>query len=130
MGADDRVRQAHANRGTRQVKSTAKNLEALAEKSAKKWRTMIQENPDSRWIDEFLEWRDAFAYTAAAQGVMASFKKLRASHEEPAKKLIQAARQAFNNGNRDLGYSRYQEIVEKYYASSRYRSAKRWLLER
>ena len=37
---------------------------------------------------------------------------------------------AFQQGRRDEGYAKYQEIVDKYYAASSYRNVKRWLAER
>ena len=40
------------------------------------------------------------------------------------------ARAAFQQGNKDQGYAKYQEVVDKYYAASSYRNAKRWLGER
>ena len=40
------------------------------------------------------------------------------------------ARQSFQQGKQDEGYAKYQEIIEKYYASPLYRNVKRSLEER
>ncbi len=40
------------------------------------------------------------------------------------------ARSLFQQGRRDEGYAKAKEVVDAYYASSSYRTAKRWLAER
>ena len=65
-----------------------------------------------------------------ARQVMAAFAELRKSHEEPAKKAFGEARQFFQQGKQNEGYAKYKEIVEKDYASSKYRIVKRSLDER
>jgi hypothetical protein len=62
--------------------------------------------------------------------VMQAFNALRAEHEAPAKAALDQANAAFNQGRRGEGYTKYQEIVEKYYAAPSYRYVKRWLAER
>ena len=61
---------------------------------------------------------------------MQAFDALRAKHNGPAIKAIGDARAAFQQGRREDGYARYQEIVDRYYAASSYRNVKRWLAER
>jgi hypothetical protein len=60
---------------------------------------------------------------------MAAFDKLRARHDPPAAKLIGQARGSFQQGRRDEGLAKLKEIVEKYYASSSYGLARKWLAE-
>ena len=60
---------------------------------------------------------------------MAAFDDLRGKQDPPAAKLIGEARGLFQQGRRDEGHAKAKEIVEKYYASSSYGLAKRWLGE-
>ena len=82
------------------------------------------------WIDEFLAFRDDFEFADAAREAMAAFAMLRAVHEIRAKTLYDEAGLAFRQGRRDEGYSKYREIVDKYFASTLYREAKRDLADR
>ena len=66
---------------------------------------------------------------AAASAVMTAFNDLRARHELPASKLFGEARGLFQQGRRDDGHARLKELVDKYYASSHYRLAMKWLAE-
>ena len=89
---------------------------------------MRQEN--DKWVADFMTFRKQFEFATAAQGVMAEYHKLRKLHESEAKKLWSQALQGFRSGQRDQGFAKSQEIVNKYYASSVYRYAKRALDER
>lgn len=108
----------------------ARTVNGKAAEGAKELLPKVTENQDNGWIDDFLAYRDDFEFAPAAREVMKKFIALRAEHEEPAKKLIGEARAAFQQGRRDEGYNKYQEIVDKYYAASSYRNVKRWLAER
>lgn len=90
----------------------------------------IRANTDGAWVDDFLKFRDDYAFADAAAEAMTAYDALRAAQDPPARKLIGEARAAFNRGDRDAGYARAREVVDKYYASSSYRLAKRWLAER
>jgi predicted esterase len=107
-----------------------KKLDAAAQPGAAKFLAKIRENKDKTWIDGFLTYRDDFEFAPAAGEVMQTFNTLRAEHEDPAKQALDGARTAFQNGQRDAGYAKYQEIADKWYASSSYRNVKRWLAER
>ena len=61
---------------------------------------------------------------------MAAYRELRARHEQSAAKLIGEARAMFQRGQRDAGYAKVQEVIDKYYASPSYSLAKKWLAER
>ena len=61
---------------------------------------------------------------------MDAFESLRKQHEPLAKKAFGEARAAFQQGKPDQGYARYQEIVDKDYASSSYRNIKEQLKSR
>jgi predicted esterase len=108
----------------------AGEIDAKARAGAKDSLHKIATVEGNTWIDAFLAYRDDFEFAPAAREVMQAFDALRASHEGPAKKALGEARAAFNQGRREEGYKKYQEIVDKYYASSRYRNARQWLAER
>jgi hypothetical protein len=62
--------------------------------------------------------------------VTAVFAALRAKYRQGADDAYAAARKAFGQRNQEGGHGKYQEIVDQYYASPRYRSVKRWMAER
>jgi predicted esterase len=107
-----------------------KEIDAKAAPGAKQFLPKIQANASNDWITPFLEYRDNFEFPPAAKETMQAFEALRAQHESLATKVMNDARTAFQQGNPDQGYAKYQEIVDKYYAASSYRNAKRWLAER
>jgi predicted esterase len=107
-----------------------KEVDAKARPGVEQFLPLIRKGEGGAWIEDFLAYRDAFEFAPAAREAMRAFHALRAEHEGPAKKLIDDARAAFQRGNRDEGYTKYGEIVEKYYASSSYRNVKRWLADR
>jgi predicted esterase len=109
-----------------------REVDAKAAAGAKQFLPKIRDDkPQGKpWIDAFLTYRDDFEFTPAAQQVMQAFKDLRAKHDDPAKKTLNEARIAFQQGKRDEGYAKYQEIVDNYFAAPNYRNVKRWLAER
>jgi predicted esterase len=107
-----------------------KKLDTAAQPGAAKFLPKIREHKDNTWIDGFLAYRDDFEFAPAAGEVMESFTALRQQHDDPAKTALDEARSAFQNSQRDAGYAKYQEIMDKWYASSSYRNVKRWLAER
>ena len=100
------------------------------EKSAFKPVAVIKKNEDGAWIEDFLAFRDKFQHAPCAAKVMAAFEKLREEHTEPAKEAQKSARAAFQRGDQEGGYGKYQEIVDEYYAAPNYRMVKRWVSER
>jgi predicted esterase len=106
-------------------------IDAKAAAGAGQFLARIRDDkPGKDWIDAFLAYRDDFEFAPAAAEVMRAFDALRAGHDGPAKKLMNDARAAFQQGRRDEGYAKYQEIVDRYYAAPAYRVVKRWLAER
>ena len=108
----------------------AKEIDAKAAPKAKTFLAAIQANKDNAWVDKFLAFRDDFEYADAASAAMAAFNTLRAEHDPLASKAMGEARGSFNQGRQDDGYAKVKEVVDKYYASSSYRLAKKWLAER
>lgn len=107
-----------------------KDIDSQAAPKGKMFLTAIKENKDNKWVDGFLAFRDEFEYAEAAEVAMAAFNALRAEHETPAKKAMNEARQSFQKQKRDEGYAKAGEVVDRYYASTHYRLAKKWLDER
>ena len=58
---------------------------------------------------------------------MDAFEALRKKQEPDAQRLFQEAIMLFRQGKQDEGYAKYQEIVDKDYASTRYRNIKEQL---
>jgi predicted esterase len=108
----------------------SQTIETRAKPDAQKYLEAIRKNVDGSWADGFLAYRDDFEFAECAAETMEAFARLRVEHEPAAKKAFNEARAAFQQGQKDEGYAKYKEIVEKEYASSLYRNAKRWLAER
>ena len=89
-------------------------------------------NENGQWVERYLTFRKQFAQAdhPAVTKIHADYLKLRERHQPQADKLYSAAKQDFRNQKRDKAYARYQEVVDKYYASSWFAKMKRWLAER
>ena len=85
---------------------------------------------DGTWVDGFLEFRAKYAFADCAKPAMEAFAKLRAQHQKSADELFDEARGDFQKQKKTEAYAKCQEIVDKYYASDKYQTAKRWLAER
>jgi hypothetical protein len=107
-----------------------REIDAKAAPGAKQFLPKIKSNQRNDWIDAFLAYRDDFEFAPAAKDVMQAFNTLRAEQEPLAQKVMNEANAAFQQGNRDQGYAKYQEVVDKYPAAPSYRNVKRWLAER
>ena len=105
-------------------------IDAKARPKAEAFLSKIKANADGSWIDDFLAFRDEYEFDAAARPAMEAFEALRKQQEPAARKTYQEAIMLFRQGKRDEGHAKYREIVEKSYASSRYRDVKRRLDER
>jgi hypothetical protein len=114
----------------RRLAELSRTIDSKAESGATKYLPLIKKAKDGSWIDGFLDFRDQFEFAPRARQVMAAFAELRKSHEEPAKKAFNEASQFFRQGQQNEGYAKYKEIVEKDYASSKYRIVKRSLDDR
>jgi predicted esterase len=113
------------------AKTHLEDLEALIKKEigpkAKAYEESIRVAKDNSWVDGFLVFRSEFEYADAAAGAMTAFHELRQQHDAPASRLLGEARGLFQQGKRDEGLAKVKEIVEKYYASTSYGLAKKWL---
>ncbi|MGO9919450.1 MAG: hypothetical protein ACLQIB_32735 [Isosphaeraceae bacterium] len=126
-----RVRDLKLDAGQkRRADDLARTIAAKAAPGAAKYLRLIRAAKDNSWIDGFLAYRDDFEFADDARKATAAFAELRARHEGPAKTAFNEARQLFQQQKRDEGYAKCQTIVESYYASPLYHTAKRWLEER
>jgi predicted esterase len=116
--------------GKARLDRVLQGIDAKAAPQAKTYLAAIKANKDNKWIDGFLTFRNEFEHADAAADAMAAFQSLRERDAEPALKLIGEARGFFQQGRRDDGYAKAQEVVDKYYASPSYRLAKKWAAER
>ena len=117
-------------KGSAKTRELLGKVDAAAKKEAERFLSLIRKNEDGTWVDDFLTFRDQFQHAPCAAEAMAAFAALRAEHTEPAQQAYKSAREAMQRGDQDGAYGRYQEIVDSYYASPRYRMIKRWIAER
>ena len=100
------------------------SIDAKAKAKADEFLPKIKANADGSWVDGFLAFRDEFEFADAARPAMDAFEALRKQQEPAAQKAFQEGLTLFRQGKQAEGYARYQEIVDKYYASPRYRNIK------
>jgi hypothetical protein len=134
VAAINRARELKATdeNGKARLDRLSKEMDGKAAERVKHFLAKIRDGKKEgkAWIDAFLTYRDEFEFSPAAREVMQAFGALRAEHDGPAQKTMNEANNAFRQGKRDEGYAKYQEIVDKYYAATSYRNAKKWLAER
>jgi RNA polymerase sigma factor (sigma-70 family) len=106
------------------------SIDTKAKAKANEFLIKIRSNRNGSWVDGFLAFRDQFEFSDGARPVMAAFEALRKKQEPDAQRLFNEANVQFRQGNQAGGYAKYQELVEKDYASSRYRTVKEQLKAR
>jgi predicted esterase len=114
---------------TARLNSLVASINAESGPRARTYLEQIRTGKGGSWIDSFLAFRDEFEFADVAADAMAAFNSLRELHDPPARKLMNEARGQFQQGRREEGRVKLQEIIEKYYASSVYRQAKKGLEE-
>jgi hypothetical protein len=115
--------------GRERLDRLTRAIDEQAGPKAETFLKAIRANSDGSWVDAFLAYRDEFEFARSASETMAAFNSLRAQHDPPARKALDEARGLFRRGRRDEGIARAREVVEKYYASSSYRLARKWVAE-
>jgi predicted esterase len=103
------------------------SIEAKAKAKADELLPRIKANADGSWVDGFLAFRDEFEFADASRTAMDAFEALRKQQEPAAQKAFQEGMMLFRQGKQAEGYAKYQEIVDKYYASPRYRNIREQL---
>jgi hypothetical protein len=106
------------------------SIDARARAKADEFLPRIKANADGSWVDDFLAFRDDFEFADGARPAMEAFEALRKQQEPAAQRAFQEANMLFRQGKQDEGYAKYKEIVDKDYASTRYRNIKEQLKAR
>jgi hypothetical protein len=106
------------------------SIDNKAKAKADEFLAKIKANADGSWVDGFLAFRDEFEFADGARAAMDAFEALRKQHEPLAQRAFEAGIMLFRQGRQAEGYSKYQEIVDKDYASARYRNIKEQLKAR
>ncbi len=115
-----------------QAESVAKlmaKVDEYARDDAQRYAAAIEKG-EPGWIDGFLALRAQFEFADAARPAMAAYAALRRRQEQPAQDLLGEARGLFNQGQRDAGWKKYEQIVSDYPASSLYARVVVWLAAR
>lgn len=107
-----------------QLEKARTEYEQAAQAKAGSLLQAIQANEDGQWVDEFHPWAEQFALSTAGAETMAAFAALRQEHNAAAEPLNTEALAALRKGDRETAKAKYQEIVDKYYASQFYAIAK------
>ena len=103
------------------------SIDTKAKAKASEFLIKIKANRNSSWVDGFLAFRDEFEFADGARAAMDAFEALRKKQEPDAQRPFQEAIMLFRQGKQAEGYAKYQEIVDKDYASARYRNIKEQL---
>jgi predicted esterase len=103
------------------------SIDARARAKAGEFLPRITANADGSWVDDFLAFRDEFEFADGARAAMDAFEALRMKQEPAAQRAFQEGNMLFRQGKPDEGYAKFKEIVDKDYASTRYRSSKEQL---
>ena len=101
-----------------------RKIDAKCAPDAKALAKAIAENRNNKWVDDFWEFRRQFGCAPAAEDCIRAYEKLKAQHSKPANDLFWAAR---NERDEKTRKAKYQEIVDKYYASSWWILVKDWV---
>lgn len=110
--------------GQVRLDKAAKALESAAKRPLAKLESAVLADRNGDWVEDFLVFREQFAFTDAAQTVMAAYAKLRSEHQEPADDLFWKQRAEKDEAERDR---MRRQIVEEFYASSWFEMVKGWL---
>lgn len=105
-------------------------IHKLCAEEAAKLSPLIEKNENGAWVDGFLTFREKFGGCEAAAPLLKQFSALREKHQKPADALVGEARADFQNNKSAAGYDKYEEVKNKYYASTWFRRVSRWVRER
>ncbi len=115
-------------------KSALKNFNELVTAAsvaqAERLQAGITKNSDNAWVNDYHAFMSGYAFANSAAPVAAAYQKIAAEHQKPADKLFGEARGLFQQQKQEEAYARCQEIVDKYYASTHYKTVTTWLKNR
>lgn len=112
------------------LKALKARINETLKPKATRLEKLIAENKNNVWVDELLEFRSKFEFADGAAAAMSAYYELRKNHQKAADDLYHAATRNFREKKQDDAYAKYQQVVDKYYASSWYPKMKRWIAER
>ena len=112
------------------IKELRQVIEQMAEAEAKELQSLVENNANGDWVDAYLTFAAEFKFTESAKPVLAAYQKLNDKHQPKADELYAQSKKEFRAGKKDVAYAIYQEVVDKYYASTWYPKMKRWIEER
>jgi len=120
-----RARDADGAAGQRGAIDAAQaKIDAKAEPLAEKLEKEIRANKNGKWVDDFLAFRELYAFADASGDCMKAYQKLRDEQAKPANELFYAARNERDQGKKK---EMWKQLVEEYYASKWYPLVKGWL---
>lgn len=130
IAAARRARTLPAGKASTRLTALEARIDAAAKADAPTHAAAIAKDGGGAWVDAFLAWRAQFEFASAAKPAMDAYAALRAKHQPEADARQQAGRKAMQSGDEAAGWAAYQEIVDRFYASSWYPIVKGWLADR
>ncbi len=109
--------------------AAARRYDAEASKQAEHFLERWKKGEGGAWVDEFYAWKLAFGGAPAAAEVLAAYRKREHVEGPKADQLFVAAQKAFRSGDRDAGRAKYDEILDRCFASGLYPIVKRWVAD-
>ena len=105
-------------------------VSAHVSSDAERLLQLITANADGTWVEDYHTFYSDFGFADDAKPVVAAYRELAKTHQEAGNKLYGEARRLFQQQKQDEAYAKCQKIVDKFYASTRYRTVKTWLENR
>jgi predicted esterase len=130
IAAARRARTLPAGKASARLAALEARVDATAKRDAATIAAAIAKDADGAWVDGFLAFRAQFEFAPAASPAMDAYAALRARHQPEADARRQAGRTAMQAGDEAAGWAAYQEIVDRFYASSWYPVVKGWIAAR
>ena len=109
---------------TDKLERARKAIDKASAKQIAKLEPLVKKNADGSWVDEFLAFREDFAFAPSAKDVMEAYAQLREEHQKPADDLFWKQR---SEQDKEAQEEMRRRIVDEYYASSWYEMVKGWL---
>jgi predicted esterase len=125
-GALDRARELKAEKS---LASSVAAFDAAAAEGAAKFGPLLEKGEGGEWVEDFIVWKRQFARAPVAAPLMARYEEIRKEHDPKADALLEEARKAVRANDRAEARRKYEEVVERYWASGMYPIVRRWLAE-
>ncbi len=133
----DAISALNTARGLKPDAKLAKKLDSVSGSIDKKVKPLVpallkgvQSGAGGDWVEQYLKFKDEFGQAPSAAKLVKAFDALGAKQEKAGKEAFNQAQALFQQGKRDEAFGKLEDIVKSAYASSSYRTAKKWLAER